>query len=222
MQHFGAPTRLLDWTDGALIGLYFAVKDSTGEHDAAVWVLDPYEPRLVKIIIPSFLTETVRQELDTCGIDDATIFPDLEGLSRTVAARWRPRRTIAPHSSVFTRLRPSKVAEGGVGVFAIRKIPKGTSIFPDDSDAMVWVEEESLSKLPKAIRKLYDDFSIIKGKKYACPPTFNRLTPAWYLNESKKPNVACNNQYDFFALRDIQAGEELTVDYSTYSDPAPA
>jgi hypothetical protein len=44
MQHSGAPTRLLDWTEGSLIALYFAVKNKRDEiSDAAVWVLDPWE-----------------------------------------------------------------------------------------------------------------------------------------------------------------------------------
>jgi hypothetical protein len=59
---------------------------------------------------------------------------------------------------------------------------------------------------------------------FGCPTNFNRLTISWYLNKPKrggKPNVYCKN-YDFYASRKIKAGEELTVDYSKYSDPMPA
>jgi hypothetical protein len=41
MQHYQAPTRILDWTINPLVALYFAVR-SERERDAVVWVVDPW------------------------------------------------------------------------------------------------------------------------------------------------------------------------------------
>jgi SET domain-containing protein len=121
-----------------------------------------------------------------------------------------------PHQGVYVRLKPSNIH--GVGVFAIRNIPKGTYIFRDDNEPIKWVEKQRTKGLPKAIRDLYEDFCIIKNGKYGCPKSFDALTPTWYLNHSKKPNVAADKNTRFYTLRDIRKGEELTVDYRTYSE----
>jgi hypothetical protein len=42
MQHYGLPTRLLDWSEGALLALHFALVSNNGQSDPAVWALDPF------------------------------------------------------------------------------------------------------------------------------------------------------------------------------------
>jgi hypothetical protein len=121
-----------------------------------------------------------------------------------------------PHDDVYTRLAPSPIS--GVGVFAIRDIPKGKPIFKPDDDDLVPVKRRLTKGLEKAVVRLYEDFCVLKGDTYQCPVNFNKITPSWFLNGSKNPNVAADLSLKFYALADIKAGDELTVDYAAYGD----
>ena len=133
----------------------------------------------------------------------------------------RAKQKSLPHEDVYTRIQRSEIH--GVGVFAIRRIPKGTNIFQHDNSEMVDININEISDIDAGLKKLYDDFSIISkdGRNYKCPKNFNNLTVAWYLNdsdESRPANVRCDKQYNFWAIRDIEKGEELLVNSSTYSE----
>ncbi len=129
-----------------------------------------------------------------------------------------------PHDSVYVRLAPSAIH--GIGVFAIKPIPRGTNIFATDQVNLVWVERAALEAADPtpAERRLYHDFGIAEGDRIGCPVNFNNLTPGWYLNEppaGSMPNVAVESGLLFIARRDIAEGEELTLRYTEFSD-APA
>lgn len=68
MQHYGLATRLLDWSENPLVGLYFAVnKPEEQEVDGVLWLLAPAEPNersgyrsIVDGEIPAFDDEILR------------------------------------------------------------------------------------------------------------------------------------------------------------------
>lgn len=127
---------------------------------------------------------------------------------------------VLPHKGVYVRLAPSNIH--GVGVIAIRDIPKAAQVFGDDDEPTSLVPAVLVRRLKPEIRVLYEHFCVLEGGQWICPASFNLLTPSWYLNHSKTPNVACDESLRFFALRRICKGEELTADYGTYSDdPTP-
>jgi len=124
-----------------------------------------------------------------------------------------------PHERVYSRLKCYRIS--GIGVEAIQDIPKDAYIFDPDDDELISVKVADIEEkfLPgDPIRKLYEDFCVRDGNVYQCPTSFNALTPSWFLNHSETPNVAADLSLRFYALREIKAGEELTVDYRTYSE----
>ena len=125
-----------------------------------------------------------------------------------------------PHASVLTRLGVSAIH--GIGVFAIRPIARGTTLFPDDQREIVWIDAAILDSgaLTPAEKQLYEDFCIRRGAELGCPASFDLLGTGWYLNHApsaEAANVVATADYAMVTARDIAEGEELTVRYETFS-----
>lgn len=124
--------------------------------------------------------------------------------------------------NVYCRLRPSKVE--GVGIFAIRDIPKGTDPFKSFLPyRFAEVDADLVLKNPKidpAVKKLASDMYVIAdGKIHLYEGGLNGIDISFFLNHSEKPNLIAKHDGDFFVTaRKIKKGEELFSDHRTYAE----
>jgi len=117
----------------------------------------------------------------------------------------------------YCRLQVSQIH--GIGVFAIRDIPKGESVFYG-SPKQEWLlfSKKELDNLDQEVKKMIDDFfaSNKKGNIFMPKNGLNSIDISFFLNYSDKPNCQSTNNDIFIATRKIKKGEELTADYADY------
>lgn len=120
--------------------------------------------------------------------------------------------------NTYCRIGRSKIE--GVGVVAIRPIPKNTNIFYGLSDPRaVRFKLIELKQLNAEVLKMIDDFLCLETDNTVLIPEYglNGLNISFFLNYSNRPNVkTIDGGENFVTLRQIKAGEELTVLYKTY------
>jgi SET domain-containing protein len=114
---------------------------------------------------------------------------------------------------VFCRLGVSPTH--GVGVFAIRSIPKGIdplrSPLPREELSFKMAE---LKHLPKGVRQQIKMFCYYDEKEVLIPTIgLNTMDFSIFLNHSKTPNIKIIKAGRFETLTKIKIGEELVMDY---------
>ncbi|WP_062817840.1 FRG domain-containing protein [Alcanivorax sp. NBRC 102024] len=96
MQHYGVPTRLLDWSESPLVALYFAVDgDSDGhDEDAALWSLRPSE------LNKNAGINNVDEEFFIPSFEDIELTNySVENLAQNQRTQLRPLATIATRNN---------------------------------------------------------------------------------------------------------------------------
>ena len=130
-------------------------------------------------------------------------------------------------NDIYCRIGVSKIS--GVGVIAIRDIPKNTDPFKtlnNKNDEIIMLTDKDVSGLDKNVLKIINDFfgSGDKKKKYdVLASGANNINVSFYMNHSDKPNIDIveddtSDYYGFRTNRRIKEGEELTIDYSNYEE----
>lgn len=155
MQHYGVPTRLLDWTESPLIGLYFALElgnPETLNHDGALWVLYPHHLNHMtnsESYIPAFEEELY---LGSYSVENYAKGKD-KGILPVAAMATRNNPRIQAQLGVFTISHLEKRPLERVGKGHIRKY-----VVPSASKRLI---SEELSLLGVSKFQVFPELAVI-------------------------------------------------------------
>lgn len=107
-------------------------------------------------------------------------------------------------------LKPSKIA--GVGVFTTHPIKKGTRLMIFSGGGPGRKIKKSQVTNP-AMKKFIEFFAVVENGWAHIPANFSCMCVGWYMNHSDTPNAYHDEGYRYYASRDIDEGEELTINY---------
>lgn len=119
----------------------------------------------------------------------------------------------------YCRLRPSRIS--GIGVFAIRDIPKGINPFRGPKPPK-WIKFNmgELKGLGESVTDMIRDFYVVEksGTVFVPNIALNGMDISFFVNNSKTPNlITPDDGLTFITKRNIGKGEELTVEYVSYA-----
>jgi uncharacterized protein len=118
-------------------------------------------------------------------------------------------KTIKSYKSPKTEIKPSSIE--GKGMFAKEEIKKGEVVFIKSGHI---VDKKTLDSLKDIAadseQQLTDDFFL------APLSTEEMVETMGYINHSCEPNVGLLGNIVWVAIRNIEKGEEITIDYCTH------
>jgi SET domain-containing protein len=119
----------------------------------------------------------------------------------------------------YAALKPSPLH--GIGVFAVRDIPKGCkNIFSEETGGWILLSMEEVEQLPAHSKNFIETYYLYDNDHYFIPAHGCKVMDmANYLNHSSTPNlISVEDGLYFETTRNIKEGEELLVDYGSIVD----